>query len=158
MALFNVFWAENHLHIEIKWVGTGKEWVAMGNSNSFGSSLFLSKKRILHLQPLKWDKGSYLEQTWFSYCLNSHQYCVRWMVLLWRQKQFLLKQHQWQSCWNGNSAKGVILFLLWCIFMVPSFKNTALIFLEILFIQHFTIFSYKQYDVITDLICIIEKR
>ena len=25
-----VFWAENHKHIEIKWVGTGKEWVAMG--------------------------------------------------------------------------------------------------------------------------------
>ena len=30
MALFNVFQAENHLHIEIKWVWTGKEWVAMG--------------------------------------------------------------------------------------------------------------------------------
>ena len=30
MALFNVFWAENHLHIEIKWVGAGKESVAMG--------------------------------------------------------------------------------------------------------------------------------
>ena len=42
--------------------------------------------------------------------------------------------------------------------MVPSFKNTALIFLEILFIQHFTIFGCKQYDVITDVICIIEKR
>ena len=42
--------------------------------------------------------------------------------------------------------------------MVPSFKNTALIFLEILFFQNFTIFSYKQYDIITDLICIIEKR
>ena len=42
--------------------------------------------------------------------------------------------------------------------MVPSFKNTALIFLEILFFQHFTIFSCKQYYVITDLICIIEKR
>ena len=40
--------------------------------------------------------------------------------------------------------------------VVPSFKNNALIFLEILFFQHFTIFSYKQYDVITDLICIIE--
>ena len=40
--------------------------------------------------------------------------------------------------------------------MVPSFKNTALIFLEIFFIQHFTIFSCKQYDVITDIICIIE--
>ena len=42
--------------------------------------------------------------------------------------------------------------------MVPSFKDSALIFLEILFIQYFTIFSCKQYDVITDLICIIEKR
>ena len=30
MALFNVFWAENHQNIEIKWVQTGKEWVAMG--------------------------------------------------------------------------------------------------------------------------------
>ena len=29
LALYNVFQAENHLHIEIKWVGTGKEWVAM---------------------------------------------------------------------------------------------------------------------------------
>ena len=41
--------------------------------------------------------------------------------------------------------------------MVPSFKNTALIFLEILFIRRITIFSCKQYEVITDLICIIEK-
>ena len=61
-----------------------------------------------------------------------------------------------KTCY-GNTIKGVILFLLWCTFMVPSFKNTALIFLEILFIQYFTIFSCKQYDVITDLICIIEK-
>ena len=32
MALFNVFRAENHLHvhIEIKWVRTGKECIAMG--------------------------------------------------------------------------------------------------------------------------------
>ena len=30
MALFNVFRAENHLHIEIKSVETGKERVAMG--------------------------------------------------------------------------------------------------------------------------------
>ena len=42
--------------------------------------------------------------------------------------------------------------------MVPSFKNTASIFPEISFIQYFTIFSCKQYDVITDLICIIKKR
>lgn len=30
MALFDVFRAENHLHIKIKWMGTGKEGVAMG--------------------------------------------------------------------------------------------------------------------------------
>ena len=29
VTLFNVFQAENHLRIEIKWVGTGKELVAM---------------------------------------------------------------------------------------------------------------------------------
>ena len=43
------------------------------HSNSFGSSLFLSKKQIPHLQLLKWDKGCYLEQTQFPYCLHSHQ-------------------------------------------------------------------------------------
>ena len=40
--------------------------------------------------------------------------------------------------------------------MVPSFKNTALIFLEKLLIQHFTSFNCKQYDIITDPICIID--
>ena len=30
MPLFNVFRAEKHLHIKIKWVGTGKELAAMG--------------------------------------------------------------------------------------------------------------------------------
>ena len=39
---------------------------------------------------------------------------------------------------------------------VPSFKNTASIFPEISFNQYFPLFSCKQYDVITDLICIIE--
>ena len=48
-------------------------------------------------------------------------------------------------------------FFFLCTFMVPSFKNTASIFPEILFIQYFTTFSCKQYDVITDQICIIEK-
>ena len=50
------------------------------------------------------------------------------------------------------------LFLFWCTFVVPSFKNTASMFPEIPFIQYFPLFSCKQYDVITDQICIIEKR
>ena len=53
--------------------------------------------------------------------------------------------------------RGVILFLSWCTFMAPSFKNTASIFLEISFLQYFTT-CCKQNDVITDQICIIEKR
>ena len=40
--------------------------------------------------------------------------------------------------------------------MVPSVKNTALIFPGISFIQYFPLFTCKQYDVITDLIWIIE--
>ena len=62
----------------------------------------------------------------------------------------------WKSCY-GNKTKNVILFLLRCTFVVQSLKNTALIFPEIFFIQYFTIFSCKSYDVITDLVCIIEK-
>ena len=50
------------------------------------------------------------------------------------------------------------MFLLCCTFVVPSFKNTASIFPEISFIQYFTIFSCKQHDALTDLICIIGKR
>ena len=30
VTLSNILGAENHKHIEIKWVGTGKEWVVMG--------------------------------------------------------------------------------------------------------------------------------
>ena len=63
----------------------------------------------------------------------------------------------WKSCY-GNSTKGVILFLFWFTFVMPSFKNTASIFPEISFIQYFPLFSCKQYDVITDLICIIQKK
>ena len=34
---------------------------------------FCPKNKYSHLQPLKWDKGCYFEQTQFPYCLNSHQ-------------------------------------------------------------------------------------
>ena len=40
MALFNVFRAEDHLRIEIKWVRTEKEWVAMGTKCSIGVGVF----------------------------------------------------------------------------------------------------------------------
>ena len=68
-----------------------------------------------------------------THCLTSG--VVNGDIVFWTERDWSRK-----SCY-GNSIKGVILFLLWCTFMVPSFKNTALIFLKILFIQYFTIFS-----------------
>ena len=42
------------------------------------------------------------------------------------------------SC-HGNNIVGVILFLMWCTFLVPSLKITAPIFLEIFLIQYFIV-------------------
>ena len=61
-----------------------------------------------------------------------------------------------QKSGYGNSSTGVILFLLWCTFVVPSFKNTASIFQQILSVQYFIILSCKQCDIITTVICIIK--
>ena len=44
-----------------------------------------------------------------------------------------------QGCCHGNNIAGVILFRLWCIFLVPSLKITAPIFLEIFLILYFII-------------------
>ena len=65
------------------------------------------------------------------------------MVVVLRQNwesQFTSTQHQRRNCCHGNSIKGVILFLLWCTFAVPSVKSTASIFSEILFSQIFSTF------------------
>ena len=62
-----------------------------------------------------------------------------------------------QGCCHGNNIVGVILFLLWCTLLAPSLKITALIFLEIFLIQYFIVFSGTIYDVITSLICIMQK-
>ena len=50
-----------------------------------------------------------------------------------------LKQGQRHNCFHGNGTTAVILFLLWCRFLVPSFKNTALIFPEIFLIECCTV-------------------
>ena len=43
------------------------------------------------------------------------------------------------ECYHGNNIVGVVLFLLWCTFLVPSLKNTAPILLEILLIECCTV-------------------
>ena len=47
-----------------------------------------------------------------------------------------------QGCCHGNNIAGVILFRLWCSFLVPNLKITALIFLEIFLIQYLS-FSWN---------------
>ena len=49
--------------------------------------------------------------------------------------RFSTKRDWGQECYHGNNWEFVILFLLWCTFLVPSLKNTATIFLEILLIE-----------------------
>ena len=44
-----------------------------------------------------------------------------------------------QKCCHGNNTEGVILFLFWCTFLVPSLKNTAPIFPEIFLIDCFRV-------------------
>ena len=56
-----------------------------------------------------------------THCLTSG--VVNGDIAFWTERDWTRKRNY------GNSIKGVILFLLWCTFMVPSFKNTALIFL-----------------------------
>jgi len=44
---------------------------------------------------------------------------------------FLTERNWSQESFHGNGPTGVVLFLLWCIFLVPNLKSTALTFLEI---------------------------
>ena len=44
-----------------------------------------------------------------------------------------------QGCCHSNNITGVILFLLWCTFLVPNLKITAPIFLEIFLIRYFIV-------------------
>ena len=50
---------------------------------------------------------------------------------------FFTERDRNQGCCHGNNIVGVILFLMWCTFLVPSLKITAPIFLEIFLIHHF---------------------
>ena len=52
---------------------------------------------------------------------------------------FFTERDRSRECCHGNNIVDVILFLLWCTFLVPSSKNTALIFLEIFLIECCTV-------------------
>ena len=50
LCLFNIFQGGNHLHIEIKWVGTGKEWAAMGTKCFIAIDVFSVELHVLAYQ------------------------------------------------------------------------------------------------------------
>ena len=49
-------------------------------------SLFVKKQKNPHLQPLRWDKGSYLGQKQFPHCLQSHHQIGWGRWFLFKQK------------------------------------------------------------------------
>ena len=52
---------------------------------------------------------------------------------------FFTERYWNQGYCHGNNIVGVILFLMWCTFLVPSLKITAPIFLEIFLVQYFIV-------------------
>ena len=53
---------------------------------------------------------------------------------------WFITERDWnQGCCHGNNIVRVILFLLWCTFLVPSLKSTALIFPEMFSIECCTV-------------------
>ena len=74
--------------------------------------------------------------------------------------QFLLRQHQWQNCCHDNSIKGVILFVFFVmdIYGAKFQEHAFTISRDIVYSCSFYQFRLQYYDIITDLICIIEKR
>ena len=53
---------------------------------------------------------------------------------------WFVTERDWnQGCCHSKNLIGVILFFLWCTFLVPSLKITAPIYLEIFFIQYFIV-------------------
>ena len=89
------------------------------------NSQFFSETKNHLAQPIRWKKLRQCENfVCFKQDPLAHLRGYKW---------------SWKSCY-GNITKGVILFLLWWTFVVPSFKNTASLFPEIFFIQYFNIF------------------
>ena len=72
-------------------------------------------------------------------------------IVFWTERDW-----SWKSCY-GNSIKGVILFLYGAKFQEHCFNISRDVVYSV-FYHFFTIFSCKQNDVVTDLICIIEKH
>ena len=70
-----------------------------------------------------------------------------------------LTERDWgqKSCY-GNSTKGVILFLFLMFIYGAKFQEHCFNISRDIVYSVFPLFSCKQYDVITDQICIIEKR
>ena len=91
--------------------------------------------------PLPW------QQLWRWLCWL----CCKWGQLLSHRKRLEPRVLSWQQHSRCHFVS------LWCTFLVPSLKSTAPIFLEIFLIQYLIVLIGKIYDVITFLICIIQK-
>ena len=106
------YWINNisrNIKAELLKLGTIKEtkWhpKCCCHSNSFCSSLFLSRKQYPHLQPLKWDKGCYLEQTQFPYCLKLRR-CIVHLPINWKETYKLFCNWK-EEAWKNQGFNGI---------------------------------------------------
>ena len=91
--------------------------------NKNRNSLFCLKTRTIC--PSQSNDG--MKTIWELCLLETGPFGSRWRLQM--GTFTFLTERDWsrKGCY-GNSTKGVILFLFWCTFVVPSFKNTASIF------------------------------
>ena len=68
---------------------------------------FHQKLNTLIFNPSKWDRGSYLKQTWFWYCLNSHHYRCGYThhgKMAFPKVNFPVVHHTWVLISRGSSG------------------------------------------------------
>ena len=113
------------------------------HDNSYATSPVLMKTKILRFYP---KQGSSTQNNLMGIVKTIWEPFVcqaRLSVPLKKianEEIWFFTERDWsRECFHGNDIVGVILFLLWCMFLVPSLKNTAPIFLEIFFIEGCTV-------------------
>ena len=109
-----------------------------GHDNSYATGLVLIKTKIprLHLKQVSSTHNKVMERV-----TTIWEPCVfRGTPSVPNGDIWFFTERNWnQGCCHGNNIVGVILFLLRCTFLVPSLKNTTLIFPEIFVIECCTV-------------------
>ena len=111
------------------------------NSYAAGPVLIITKIPRFHLTQGSSTPNSLMGtvKTMWEPCLFQERPLVPLKKVVNGDIWFFTERDWNQGCCHGNNIVGIILFLMWCTFLVPSLKITAPIFLEIFLIQYFIV-------------------